>query len=61
MVMSSEKKAIAHLRQDDTGTWIEHDLFDHLKNVASIAASMAHDLGEFNNDQLKSNIGGNIW
>ncbi len=61
--MSSNRNPVAHLRQDDTGEWFEHELNDHLTGVATIAASFAgnfgnadwafaagmlHDLGKFN-------------
>ena len=61
--MSVERTPIAHLRQDESGEWLEHGLNDHLTRVAQIAADFAsefgnadwamaagmlHDLGKFN-------------
>lgn len=63
MGMSDRKNPVAHLRQDKSGTWHEHNLNDHLTGVATIAAGFAsefgngdwamaagilHDLGKFN-------------
>jgi CRISPR-associated endonuclease/helicase Cas3 len=56
-------KPIAHLRLNDEGVWIEHDLKDHLVRVAekaagfasefsnedwALAAGLLHDLGKYN-------------
>lgn len=61
--MGRGKNPIAHMRQNDEGLWLEHDLKDHLFGVAKIAADFAsefgnsdwafiagqlHDLGKFN-------------
>jgi len=61
--MNSNRNPVAHLIQDDTGKWLEHNLQDHLVGVATIAAGFAsefgnadwaftagmlHDLGKFN-------------
>ncbi|UWX58582.1 CRISPR-associated endonuclease Cas3'' [Chlorobaculum sp. MV4-Y] len=61
--MSDEKIPAAHLRKDESGRWLEHELSDHLSSVAKIAsnfasefgnadwaraAGMLHDLGKFN-------------
>ena len=61
--MSKERNPVAHLRQNDSGEWLEHNLNDHLTGVAIIAAGFAsefgnadwtmaagmlHDLGKFN-------------
>lgn len=61
--MNNVRKPVAHLREDDSGKWLEHDLNEHLNGVATIAAGFAsefgnadwamaagmlHDLGKFN-------------
>ncbi len=61
--MTIKIKNIAHLREDQNGVWLEHDLNDHLASVAAIAAvfadefdngdwataaGMLHDLGKYN-------------
>jgi len=61
--MCNQKAPAAHLRKDDSGRWLEHELNDHLSSVATIAADFArefgnadwamtagllHDLGKFN-------------
>jgi CRISPR-associated endonuclease/helicase Cas3 len=61
--MGSQNTPVAHLRQDESGQWLEHELTDHLNGVANIASSFAsefgnadwarsagllHDLGKFN-------------
>lgn len=43
--MSSKRNPVAHLRQDDTGRWLEHDLKDHLTGVAKIASGFASEFG----------------
>ncbi|MGB0132093.1 CRISPR-associated endonuclease Cas3'' [Chlorobium sp.] len=61
--MNNERKPVAHLLQNDSGEWLEHELNDHLAAVASIAtgfasefgnadwamaAGLLHDLGKYN-------------
>lgn len=61
--MGGNRNAVAHLRQNNSGEWLEHDLNEHLIGVATIAAGFAsefgnadwamaagmlHDLGKFN-------------
>jgi len=61
--MGGNRNAVAHLRQDESGQWLEHTLIDHLSGVAKTAADFAsefgnadwtmtagilHDLGKFN-------------
>ncbi|MEE9905231.1 MAG: CRISPR-associated endonuclease Cas3'' [Chlorobium sp.] len=61
--MNNVRKPVAHLREDDSGKWLEHELNEHLIGVATIAAGFAsefgnadwamaagmlHDLGKFN-------------
>jgi CRISPR-associated endonuclease Cas3-HD len=61
--MSNARQSVAHLRQDVSGEWLEHDLNDHLSGVAKIAtgfasefgnadwamtAGLLHDLGKYN-------------
>ncbi|NTW48941.1 MAG: CRISPR-associated endonuclease Cas3'' [Chlorobiales bacterium] len=38
-------KPIAHLRQNDDGSWTEHDLKDHVQGVAQRAAQFAEEFG----------------
>jgi len=62
-MMNSQPTPAAHLRKDESGQWLEHELNDHLTSVATIAAGFAsefgnadwamsagmlHDLGKFN-------------
>jgi CRISPR-associated endonuclease Cas3-HD len=61
--MANSCRNVAHLRQNGSGEWFEHDLNEHLSGVARIAAGFAsefgnadwafaagmlHDLGKFN-------------
>lgn len=61
--MNNERKPVAHLRQNDSDEWLEHELNDHLAGVAAIAtgfacefdngdwamaAGLLHDLGKYN-------------
>jgi CRISPR-associated endonuclease/helicase Cas3 len=50
--MSIEKNPVAHLRQNDSGEWLEHELHDHLTGVAAIAAGFASEFG--NSDWAKT-------
>lgn len=43
--MTQKRESIAHLRRDACGVLIEHDLHDHLKRVAEIAAAFAREFG----------------
>ncbi|MCW8798367.1 MAG: CRISPR-associated endonuclease Cas3'' [Prosthecochloris sp.] len=43
--MISNRNFIAHLRQDESGKWHEHDLKDHLVGVATVAAGFASEFG----------------
>ncbi len=43
--MNVERKAVAHLSEDKSGEWHEHELNDHLTGVASIAAGFASEFG----------------
>ena len=59
------KPTIAHVRQDESGRWLTHDLYDHLQGTAQRAREFAssfgasdwaelagwwHDLGKFKED-----------
>lgn len=61
--MGEARKAVAHLRRDGDGIWLEHELNDHLSGVAhqaadfasefgnadwAMAAGLLHDLGKYN-------------
>jgi len=49
---SNPVKSIAHLREMPDGSWIEHDLKEHLMQVADKAARFADEFG--NGDWAKA-------
>ena len=45
MQVQGKAHILAHVRQDESGTFIEHDLEDHLKGVAELAGKFASTFG----------------
>ncbi|WP_289051643.1 CRISPR-associated helicase Cas3' [uncultured Psychrobacter sp.] len=42
---TAEQKFIAHVRKDDDGEWLTHDLFEHCEEVGKLAEQFAGQLG----------------